>query len=527
MTAAMIHQARSGGLIISSMRIKPGHWLALALVVSIAVAFWLSKQPRDGQTTVKATADTLQLGQLTLHSCDIGGEHQLTVQAYCTEFSVPENHADQNSRHIKLKVAVVRSEAAQPDSDLVTFIDGGPGGAATDDYPAVEAAFEPLRKQHHILLVDQRGTGGSNALNCPQLSERQAHNADQQNEDIGQLPGLLRECLQEITSKADPQFYSTTDAIQDLEALRIALGGTQLNLIGVSYGTRVAQQYATRYPQAVRSIVLDSPVPNSLALGQDHARNLDAALKAQFAVCRTQTDCAQRFPDSYQQLMTLRDKLQTQAVTVQVPDPHRFVTSERKLTASRLAGLVRLYAYNSATSALLPLMVDEATRGNYAPLLGQEQLMTDDVNERLTGGMGLSVGCTEDADLLAIRDEDQHTLLGNTLVEFFQTACKVWPHRQRPDGFHQPFNSTLPVLILAGEFDPVTPPRYAEEIKASLHNARVLSAPGQGHAVIGARCMPQLVGEFVEKLQADKLDASCLQKLKPLPAFLNYNGAAP
>jgi pimeloyl-ACP methyl ester carboxylesterase len=525
------------------MRIKPHYWVILILSVIIAIVLWQRSMQRHALTAVTDRADasvqtnhdTLQLGQLTLKSCEIGSEHQVTVQAYCTEFAVPEDHADANSRPIKLKVAVVKSEAAQPDGDLVTFIDGGPGGAATEDFPAVATALEPLLKHHHILLVDQRGTGGSNALDCPQLSARSkqpsseqpsAEQLEEQN-DKAKLPGLLRECLQEITRNADPQFYSTSDAILDLEAIRVALGGSQLNLLGVSYGTRVAQQYAMRYPQAVRSIVLDSAVPNSLALGQDHARNLDTALKAQFERCRTQAECAQRFPDSYQQLMTLRDRLTKQAITVQVPDPHSYVTSQRKLTATRLAGLVRLYAYNSATSALLPLMIDEATRGNYAPLLGQEQLMSDDVNERLTGGMGLSVGCTEDADLLQIRDEDEHSLLGNSLVEFFQTACAVWPHRARTENFHQAFKSSIPTLILSGEFDPVTPPRYADEIKAELEHARVLSAPGQGHAVIGARCMPRLVSEFVEKLQPDKLDAHCLQQLKPIPAFLDYNGASP
>lgn len=514
------------------MHFKPRQWVAVILVLGVIALVWSGKQGRHDTTTPAASADdVLQLGQLTLQPCDIGDEHQASLQAYCTEFAVPENHDDASSRRIKLKVAVVKSEAAQPDIDLVTFLDGGPGGAATEDYPAVASAFEPLRKQHHVLLVDQRGTGGSNALDCPQLgATAQKQNPDQLDElanDKTKLPELLRECLQEISSKADPQFYSTTDAVRDLEALRLALGSPRLNLVGVSYGTRVAQQYATRYPQAVRSMVLDSPVPNSLALGQDHARNLDTALKAQFDVCRARTECAQRFPDSYQQLITLRDKLRAQAVTVQVPDPRTFVVSERRLTASRLAGLVRLYAYSSATSALLPLMLDEATHGNYAPLLGQEQLMTDDVNERITGGMGLSVGCSEDADLLQVRSEDQQTLLGNTLVEFFQTACAIWPHRARPKNFHQPFKSSLPVLILSGEFDPVTPPRYAKEIQASLGNARVLLAPGQGHTVIGARCMPQLVGEFVETLQSDKLDTRCLELLKPAPAFLNYNGAAP
>jgi alpha-beta hydrolase superfamily lysophospholipase len=137
------------------------------------------------------------------------------------------------------------------------------------------------------------------------------------------------------------------------------------------------------------------------------------------------------------------------------------------------------------------------------------------------------VGCTEDVDLLQIRDEDEHSLLGNSLVEFFQSACAVWRHRARTENFHQAFKSSIPTLILSGEFDPVTPPRYADEIKAELEHARVLSAPGQGHAVIGARCMPRLVSEFVEKLQPDKLDAHCLQQLKPIPAFLDYNGASP
>jgi pimeloyl-ACP methyl ester carboxylesterase len=511
------------------MRIKPRQWLAL--IVAAGALALLSMQPRRHAESVANASlnDTLQLGQLTLQACDIGGQHQQTVQAYCSDFDVPENHANPKGRHIKLKVAVVRSEAAQPDTDLITFLDGGPGGAATEDFPAVAAAFEPMRKQHHILLIDQRGTGSSNPLDCPQFSnqQKQLQAADEPTDDLNSLPVLLRECLREVSSTADPQFYNTTDAIQDLEAVRIAIGKPQLNLLGVSYGTRVAQQYAMRYPQAVRSIVLDSAVPNALALGQDHARNLDTALKAQFALCRTQSDCAQRFPDSFQQLVALRDKLQQQAVTVQVPDPHSFIISQRKLTASRLAGLVRLYAYNSATSALLPLMLDEATRGNYAPLLGQEQLMSDDLNARLTGGMGLSVGCSEDADLLQIRDEDEHTLLGNSLIRFFQTACKVWPHQPRPDNFHQTFTSSLPVLILSGEFDPVTPRRYADEIKAGLNNARLLVAPGQGHAVINARCMPRLVNEFIDKLQPTKLDAACLQQLKPIATFLNYNGAAP
>jgi pimeloyl-ACP methyl ester carboxylesterase len=514
------------------MRLKPRLLLALALLLGVLALQLFSKTGHQAAVSRDATdVNELILGQLTLLPCEIGPASQATLQAYCTQFAVPENHADASSRSIQLKVAVVRSDAAQPVADLVTFLDGGPGGAATEDFPALANAFAPLLKDHHVLLVDQRGTGSSNALQCPVLTEREQRKASAElellSEDPEQVQRLLRDCLSEISSKADPRFYTTTDATQDLETLRQALGSPKLNLLGVSYGTRVAQQYAMRFSGSVRSIVLDSAVPNSLALGQEHARNLEQALKAQLALCNAQAECQQRFGDPYAQLQTLRARLQSKPATAQVPDPNTFKLSERTLTHARLAGLVRLYAYNGITSALLPLMIDEALQGNYAPLLGQEQLITADVNSRMTGAMGLSVGCSEDADLLTPHEADRNTLMGNTLIEFLQSVCSFWPQRQRPADFHQPFVSDLPVLILAGELDPVTPSRYGEEILKTLRNARLLTAPGQGHGIIGVRCLPQLVGEFVTSLNAKALDAKCLEHLKAPPAFLNYNGAAP
>ncbi len=513
------------------MRIKPRQILGLCLLLGVAAWHFLKPPPDSAKPRATETADRMQLGQLTLQPCAIGNEAQPSLDAYCIDFSVPENHADVHSRRITLKVAIVKSDAAQPSADLVTFLDGGPGGAATEDFPAIDSAFAPLLKDHHVLLIDQRGTGSSNALDCPQLTAqaRGTSNAELElmAEDPQRARQLLRDCLAEIGTKADPQFYTTTDATQDLEAVRQALGSPRLNLVGGSYGTRVAQQYAARFPGSVRSIVLDSAVPNTLALGQDHARNLEDALKAQLALCSAQAECKQRFGDPYAQLQVLRSRLRTSPATAQVPDPTTYELSTRTLTPARLAGLVRLYTYNGYTSALMPLMIDEALKGNYAPLLGQAQLITSDLSSRMTVGMGLSVGCSEDADLLKINEADRDTLMGISMVEFLQSACSIWPHRTRPADFHQAFTSDLPVLILAGELDPVTPPRYGEEILATLSNARLLTAPGQGHGIMGVRCVPELVAEFVSTLNPKALNATCLEKLQAPPVFLNYNGAAP
>ncbi len=526
------------------MQIKPRHLIALLLIAGGLTFKALQREApatdkhkagpaAQGKTNTLAP-DQLQLGQLQLLPCEIGNPEQPTLQAYCAEFPVAENPDAPAGRQIKLKVAVVRSEAAQADADLVTFLDGGPGGAATEDFPGVASAFAPLLRQHHVLLIDQRGTGSSNPLDCPVLTQREQQRRESSGEaadalitDGARTRAVLRECVDEVSKLADANFYTTTHAVNDLEAVRRALGSPQLNLVGVSYGTRVAQQYARRYAQAVRSIVLDSAVPNAIALGQDQAANLEAALKAQLDECNRQPVCQQRFGDVYARLIALRDRLRSQPVKTQVADPNTFITHERTLTANSLAGLVRLYAYNSNTSALLPLMIDEASKGNYAPLLGQAQLLSDDLEGRFNGGMGLSVICTEDADLLQARDMDRDTLLGNSLIEFYQQACAVWPHQQRPADFHQPLQSAIPTLILAGEYDPVTPPRYADAIKATLKQARVLLAPGQGHPVLNVRCMPQLLEKFIRDLQPEALDASCLQQLRATPAFLTYNGAAP
>ncbi len=172
-------------------------------------------------------------------------------------------------------------------------------------------------------------------------------------------------------------------------------------------------------------------------------------------------------------------------------------------------------------------MTHDALNGNYAPLLGQVQLVSDSMGESLNTGMGLSVICTEDGDLLKPNTADDHTLMGNSIVEFYQRTCPIWPHGEQPEHFHDAFKTSAPVLILSGEYDPVTPPRYAQAIAKELGNARVLSLRGQGHAVMNTRCVPELLEKFITTLQPNSLDAHCLDSLSAIPMFIDYNGATP
>jgi pimeloyl-ACP methyl ester carboxylesterase len=510
--------------------------IVLAALLLLAVQYGRQRSPRGSHSAAAASAatspaDELRVGTLLLRRCEIGRRGfggVGTLEAFCSAFDVPEDWDAPSGRHIQLRLAIVRSAAVHSDADLVAFLDGGPGGAATEDYPEIAPAMEALLERRDILLIDQRGTGGSNALACPnsEAAGRQSP-LGAEPQDIAGLQRLLQQCLATVRSHAAPEHYTTSDAIRDLEAIRVALGAPQLDLLGISYGTRVAQQYAARYPRSVRSVVLDSVVPNSLVLGSEHARNLEQVLRLLFARCSADERCSSSFGDSYATLYRVRDRLRAQPQALSLRDPSTFQPLHLSFSAADLATIVRINAYSPLSAALLPLTLHEADQGNYAPLAGQKKWIADDLGSHIDNGMELSVICAEDADLLSARPEDAATLLGNDQIAKIQSACSVWPHGQRPADFHQPLASALPVLLLAGQRDPVTPPAYAEQMLRTLPNARVLLAPGQGHGVIGAGCMPRLVVEFVQQLKPQALDDRCLLQLGDIPAFIDFNGASP
>jgi len=508
--------------------------LAVAFVGVVGVREWTKSHSagRAAESTQGAAIAQkngqrgFTLGALAFEPCELGQRNSAaTTAAFCAPFQVPENWDKPDGRRIDLHLALVRSEAEAAARDLVVLLAGGPGQAATEVYPRAAAGFAPLLRQRNLVLMDQRGTGGSHALQCRQdLDDEDAASADKV--DFAKIRANVQGCLDEVSKNADPAQYTTTAAVRDLEALRQALGAPQFDLVGVSYGTRVAQQYLMRYPDGVRSIVLDSPVPNEVVLGSEFAANLDASLKAQFAVCAKDTACAKAFGDPYASLYRLRDQLAAKPEEVALHDPRTHVREKKALGAMRLAGLARLFAYAPETSALLPLVVDRALKGDYAPLTGQSEYINGEVQD-LTGGMPMSVICAEDADLLVDRPEDAKLLLGDLFAHVLREQCAIWPRGARPADFHQAVRSDKPVLVLSGEFDPVTPPRYGEAILKGLPNGRQLVAAGQGHSVMGRGCLPKLVSRFVDTLETKALDAGCVADFGTTPAFIDFNGAAP
>ena len=463
---------------------------------------------------------------LELEDCRIsGGPAYPGIKARCGTLERPENPGDPDSPTIELAVAVVPALDLKPEPDPLVPLAGGPGGSAIEFYGSYSHAFEHVRRHRDILLVDQRGTGASARMDCD-IDE----DIIEGHYDTEQIVEITRTCLDALPH--DPRYFTTSVAVRDLEAVRDALGYPQLNLYGVSYGSRVAQHFAKRYPDAVRSIVLDGVVPPQLTLGPEIAIEAQKALDNIFTRCAADTACAERFPDLQQSFVRLRSELEEQAVVVDLSNP---VSGKREYVdfgSNELAGALRLLAYHTNSVAMVPLLIDEAANGNFEPLAAQFHMIAATMSDALALGMHNSVMCSEDAPFYERDNIDFDALeasyIGPMQLEAIEAMCSLWPAGPVDEGFRQPLATDTPVLLLSGEVDPITPPAYAELAMVDLEQAQHLTGRQQGHGQAGIGCMPRLLGKFVaEPGRLDEEAVSCLERSYIMPFFVDFSGPTP
>jgi len=490
-----------------------------------------ASSPRGTAAQEVTEAVTRTRGRLQFHPCTLSSAQGAeNVDAQCATLKVAENPAEPAGRQIELKIAWLESKNdSAADLEPVFFIAGGPGQSATEVAGLVNLAMTETKKQRDILLIDQRGTGGSHPLECKGPDGKPLDPPDEDSADAAKvIADFAARCAAALKPQTDTRFFTTTEAIADLDAVRNALGAPKVDLIGVSYGTRVAQQYAKRYPQHVRAIVLDGVAPNDLVVGGEFATTFEDAIKLQAAQCRKDAACAKRFPiDTHEQLRNVLAKLRQAPVEVDYRHPGTGEIAHGKVTADTVVGLAFAFSYAPQTASLLPLVLDEAAHGRYEPLMSLAQLATRQMGGQMNRQMQWSVICAEDAGRYQADAATADTLLGPEVAQMFFAACPVWATGTAPADFTTPLKSDAPVLLLSGELDPVTPPRYAERVLAGLPNGRHLIAPGQGHSVMALGCVPKLIGQFFDQGDAKSLDAACVQDLNRVPAFTSFNGWEP
>ncbi len=465
---------------------------------------------------------------LELTDCRISaGAGFPSMKARCGTLTRPLDPAHPGGESIGLAVAVVPALTLEPEPTPLVPIAGGPGQSTIEFYAAYANAFEPIRRNRDIVLLDQRGTGDSAPLDC--VAGEDLLEAEQTPERAAQE---ARRCLDAL--EHDPRFFTTSVAVTDLEALRQALAVPAFNLYGISYGTRAAQHFARRYPQAVRTVILDGVVPPQVALGPAIATEAQRALEAVFARCAESAPCAGQFPGIAQEFEALQDRLAAAPVTVSMPDPVTGHEQRFPFGAGALAGALRLLSYHPNTVALMPLLIHEAFAGNYVPLAARYLMSTRSLGESLSLGMHNAVVCTEDAPFFQdenVSPEDlESTYIGAVQLEALEAICGAWPRGVLDDNLREPLDTGIPVLLLSGDADPITPPRFAELAAVEMSNRELLVGSNQGHGQLTRTCIPRIMAEFVETASVDSIDdddRECLERQFAMPFFLDFTGPAP
>jgi pimeloyl-ACP methyl ester carboxylesterase len=444
------------------------------------------------------------------------------IKARCGVFERLLDPTDPNSTVLQLNVAVVPALTLEPEPDPFMPIAGGPGGASTNFYAGWSHAFERVRRDRDILLMDQRGTGKSELMACD-FGDEVIEGQLSTEETIA----YTKQCLDQLPH--DPRFFTTSIAVQDMEALRVALGYPSLNLYGSSYGTRVAQHYARRYPESTRSVVIDGVAPPQIALGPDIAIEAQKALESIFARCSEEIACNEAFPDIVQRFDNLRADLARTPASVELAHPVSGKITTVTFSHLELAGALRMMSYRPNTVALIPLLINEAADANFIPLASTFLAVTESMGDQLAIGMHNSVICTEDTPFVDDVDYSslESTYMGPLMMEALVTICSVWPAGVIDDDLRLPLTTSSPVLLLSGSADPVTPPYFADLAAVDMENARHLTGINQGHGLATQGCMPRILGQFVKTASVDDLDTDCLERLFAMPFFTSFSGPAP
>ena len=471
------------------------------------------------------TQETTSPETLTLEDCRIrAGEGFPGIKARCGTLERPENPADPASDTLSLFVAVVPALNLEPDPDPLVTIAGGPGQASTSFYAGTANAFEAVRRNRDIVLIDQRGTGQSAPMKCA-ADEDIIEGRFSREDTIAQTVA----CLDALPH--DPRYFTTSVAVEDLEALRIALGYEQFNLYGISYGTRVAQHFLRRYPTSTRTVVLDGVVAPQIALGPAIATEAQNILDIIFDRCAESERCNDRFPTIREDFLQLRHNLTETPITVMMANPVTGQSEEVHFSNDEMSGALRLLSYHPTTVALMPLLIDEAVNGNYAPLAAQFLMIAENMAGTLSVGMHNAVVCTEDAPYFAgedvTRDALEATYIGPLQLDALDAICSVWPRGVIDDEFKVAVATDIPVLLLSGEADPITPPSYADLAAVDFANALHLTGKKQGHGQAPRGCVADIIGDFVETASLDNLETGCMERLHAMPFFLDFSGPSP
>lgn len=450
---------------------------------------------------------------LVLKDCEIQG---VPGKARCGTLEVYEDRATKKGRKISLNILIFPATSDKREPDPLFYFAGGPGASATEDAPGIAPAFAKIREHRDLVFVDQRGTGGSNPLKCDFYNP-----ADLQTY-LGYFFPLedTRRCRTLLESKADLKLYTTTIAMDDIDEARAALGYERVNLFGGSYGTRAALTYLKRYPQHVRTATLQGISPTNHFMPSDFPAQTERALQGVISECVADQQCNTAFPNLKAEAQAVLAQLIKGPIEVEVQKPRSTERVKVKLSRDLAAEAIRYMLYSPVPASRIPLIIHTAAQGNFVPLTYAALEYRMNLVGTGSNGMYLSVTCAEDLPWIKPGEGErlaENTFLGDYRLRQQREACALWPRATIEPDYSQPVRSDVPVLILTGEWDPVTPPSNGETAAKTLTNSMHIIVPHGGHGLGGLEgldCIERISTEFVDRGTTKGIDTSCVKDIR-------------
>jgi len=455
--------------------------------------------------------------------CRLQGMEQA---ARCGSIQVAENPAEPLGKKIPVHFAVIPAAARIKTADPLFIFAGGPGQSAQLLAGQIGKVFNSINRKRDLVFIDQRGTGESNGLECLMPGPNTPLEDAVKVETSLKALNLCRQQL--IAQGQDLRWYVTHIAVKDFDAVRARLGLEKINIWGGSYGTRVALEYTRQFPSRVRSLVLDGVAPADQILPVQMALDTDTQLNNLISVCKNDQICNKQYPNLKEKLNAL---LSPKGAELALTD--QFTGEKRKfwIDAQSLAGVIRSPLYTPPIAAVLPHAVNRAAQGEGDPLFALGAILSSNTEENFSMGMHMAVVCAEDMPRI---DENalkvlEGKFIGRAYVDQYQAMCKDWPLGQVPLEFYEPVKNDVPVLILSGGLDPVTPPRHGKQVAQWFKRVQHLIMPAGGHIVSTQPCAAKLITDFIKSAGSQVIDGSCLEKI-PAPLLFSQlirEGAEP
>ncbi|MEA3337203.1 MAG: alpha/beta fold hydrolase [Chloroflexota bacterium] len=459
----------------------------------------------------------------------------------CGYVTVPEQRSRPEDSTVQLAVAIFKSSSDNPEPDPLVLLHGGPGEKTIRSAANVLILLGEFRENRDVVVFDQRGVGESRpALECPEFIEGLYDNLDELDPETGlrTIYDSFLACRDRMVAEGvNLAAYNTTENAADVEDIRKALGYEEINLYGGSYGSLLAQAVLRDHPDHIRSVVIGAALPTERSFFVHVPTTAVNATLRLLEQCETDDACNAAYPDLKQVLFDTVEQLNAEPVKVALTDPSDGSVHDAWLTGDGVFGNLVTFLYVTDIIPALPQAIYDVAGGDYELMnrLSSKKMLLFDM---LSRGVMFSTMCAEDLigvtpeQYLAIRAQMPGPLAGmadpEDIVEYsFFGICEAWPVPEADPSVKLPVASHVPVLILEGALDPVTPLEYAQEVAEHLKNNYVYEFPGIGHNVIVAsRCARQLSLDFMNDPSAEP-DASCIDEMPGVVFDLPRDGSEP